>query len=199
MFVVTSTGTALQKLALKFSTVGLLQVIDNDVLNKFSGEVAAEEQLFVTVADVVVMLAAYSSSKSATLVQHLDPNEKESTHKNIKIRIIYINAHVNKEIEPKICRKSEESLEILLRSPFRVDVLPHVANRKKNNGPSSPIDFNFSTEALIVGDSSIETLQPVPLNNIDFFFLWPPWVLVFDFLFSYNQQQIRSQLTKEQI
>ena len=68
VFVVTSTGTALQKLALKFSTVGLLQVIDNDVLNKFSGEVAAEEQLFVTVADVVVMLAAYSSSKSATLV-----------------------------------------------------------------------------------------------------------------------------------
>ena len=143
-------------------------MINNDVLNKFSGEVAAEEQLFVTVADVVVMLAAYSSSKSATLVQHLDPNEKESTHKNIQKRIKNINTHVNKEIEPKVCRKSEESLEILLRSPFRVDVLPHVANRKKNNGPSSPIDFNFSTEALIGGDSFIDTLQPVPLDNVDF-------------------------------
>ena len=152
MFVVTSTGTALQKLALKLSTVGLLKVIDNDVANKLFSDVAAEEQLFVTVADVLVMLAAYSSSKSATLVQHLDPNEKERNHKNIRGRIIYINGHVNKEIEPKISSKSEESLEILLRSPFRVDVLPHLATRKKMNDPPPPIDFNLSTQALIGGN-----------------------------------------------
>ena len=133
MFVVQWIGTALQKIAFRYSTAGLSNAIDNDVVNKISCEVAADEQIFVTVADVIVMLATYSHSKSATLVQHLDPNERQRTHKNIQARILNINTHVKKEIEPKICWKSEESIENLLRSPFRVDVLPHLATRKCQN------------------------------------------------------------------
>lgn len=162
--VVQWTGTALQKVALRYSTVGLSNAIDNDIVNKISCEVAAEEQIFLTVADVIVMLASYPKSKSATLVQHLEPNEKERTHKNIEARIVNIISYVKKEIKPKICSKSEESIENLFRSPFRVDVLPHLATRKCQNITTPPIDFNLSTQNLPSGNTSIELSLSVLLE-----------------------------------
>lgn len=136
MVVVQWIGTAPQMVAFKYSTFGLSKTTYNDVFKKDLLWGRCRWADFCDCCDVIVMLAASNKSNSATLAQHLEPNEKEITHRNFQKNIMKINVHINKEFEPKMCKQSEDSLENLLRPPFQLDVLLGI--RKTTTSPLPP-------------------------------------------------------------